>query len=876
MIKKIGALLLILFICPILARAYYQRASVDLGGSSAFPVKSLTYNPGDFLYTAQGNKMCKYSNPYNGDISVSSSVEFSDYPSLNINCLCSDATNIFFIGNTGTSLLIGKLSADMDILGTYTILNSSGACIILTEDTLFIGGYTYSNGNDILLVKMSKNLSNISQYIKNLAGPDEIYSIAYSTAGYIFANAKMGSSGALMKIPVSLNSDTNAPLQEYASGSQTVLVVKGKVYILDSKALHNYTENLVFISSKTLENYGQYSRPGWRTMAYDTAAERICVSVVNDQIQFYADPLIMYFQLDILQPLSLVKNTDPCTFYDVRQGAYIHDMPETISLAIDNKSRIYRGMYYKHSISYNNHEWRSSLRCYGIFPIVYTPASNSLINIRQGETKNITIHGSNLANCSISFSDNAISTVSYSCTDDEITATVRYSSYNTVDGYAGMTVTESAFSLKTHSANCIRLNPSTPDITWAGIDGYISDAIEPETIPIGSTATFKIRYYDYNWHLFNSGPLLNIYDSQGNALIESCTMQLSIGEEIESYKVYTLDKYFSSGEGCYKYNFSAKTQYNVAAGSATEVKNSFFVSNPVAVLSWQHPSYFILEPGDEYDFQMAFYDQYNHDAVEPCVCIALSSSSEYNKYTLNYEKDLQGNKKLYTKKMAPAAGFYKYYYSCKTEYNCTSFNLPVSSFAVTYPPTNIVNTSIQDNSYSASNKVRLSWSASDSDGTLNYQLYFGSSPENLELIHCGKESSYILAGLAYGQAYFWQVEAVNIYGASSRSAVYAFSTISAVERAFNYPNPFNPLRRDTNIVFNMQEAGSAEMSIYTELGDLCRQETFTGLARGANEIVFDGKDGSGNVLYNGTYVCFLRKKYSSLEETDKCRLLVIK
>jgi len=296
-------------------------------------------------------------------------------------------------------------------------------------------------------------------------------------------------------------------------------------------------------------------------------------------------------------------------------------------------------------------------------------------------------------------------------------------------------------------------------------------------------------------------------------------------------------------------------------------------------LAWEHSPYFTNIPNEApVTFSVCYRDNYNNlpSTDYPKVTWWPKDTEQYTTCSLELEQS-NPPEWIYKKQVQLSTGTYYYRYSVRNAELADEYTLEISSFAVSRRPVSVQTTGSSEQKTVSNARVTLEWSAMDPEGTtLTYRLYVGNDTGSLQLVYEGPGTSYELTGLAYGQAYFWQVEAVNIYGASSRSAVYAFSTISAVERAFNYPNPFNPLRRDTNIVFNMQEAGSAEMSIYTELGDLCRQETFTGLARGANEIVFDGKDGSGNVLYNGTYVCFLRKKYSSLEETDKCRLLVIK
>ena len=74
----------------------------------------------------------------------------------------------------------------------------------------------------------------------------------------------------------------------------------------------------------------------------------------------------------------------------------------------------------------------------------------------------------------------------------------------------------------------------------------------------------------------------------------------------------------------------------------------------------------------------------------------------------------------------------------------------------------------------------------------------------------------------------------------------------------------------------MEESGFAEIRVYSEYGNLCWQKTVYDLPKGANEVIYNGKDDSGNMMYNGTYPCIIKKKYQDKEEKDKCRLLIIK
>ena len=74
----------------------------------------------------------------------------------------------------------------------------------------------------------------------------------------------------------------------------------------------------------------------------------------------------------------------------------------------------------------------------------------------------------------------------------------------------------------------------------------------------------------------------------------------------------------------------------------------------------------------------------------------------------------------------------------------------------------------------------------------------------------------------------------------------------------------------------MPQSGSASINICSEFGDMVWQRRFDNLPSGINEIEYNGTDDSGSVLYNGSYVCVIKKLYGSKEDKDTCRLLIMK
>ncbi|MEK9179492.1 MAG: hypothetical protein AAB893_03420, partial [Patescibacteria group bacterium] len=206
------------------------------------------------------------------------------------------------------------------------------------------------------------------------------------------------------------------------------------------------------------------------------------------------------------------------------------------------------------------------------------------------------------------------------------------------------------------------------------------------------------------------------------------------------------------------------------------------------------------------------------------------------------------------------------------------------SFIVSSPPTSFENKSKAaiDGATVVSAEVFLEWSASDSDGDfLTYNLYV-SSPQvvtnsdaikksitfstSKDKIYSGAATSHTLRNLVPGKTYFWQIEATDLYGVSGKSPVFSFKTLDIpVDRTFNYPNPFNPKKQQTRIVYRVNTDQTVKIKMYSEYGDLIYQTEQSAVA-GTNEFIYDGRDDQGNILYNGSYICRVEKA----EGASKC------
>ena len=65
-----------------------------------------------------------------------------------------------------------------------------------------------------------------------------------------------------------------------------------------------------------------------------------------------------------------------------------------------------------------------------------------------------------------------------------------------------------------------------------------------------------------------------------------------------------------------------------------------------------------------------------------------------------------------------------------------------------------------------------------------------------------------------------------------------------------YPNPFNP---NTNIRYQLKDAGDVKIDIYNARGQLVRSFSRTHNAAGYYQINWDGRDSSGKAVSSGVY-----------------------
>ena len=107
-------------------------------------------------------------------------------------------------------------------------------------------------------------------------------------------------------------------------------------------------------------------------------------------------------------------------------------------------------------------------------------------------------------------------------------------------------------------------------------------------------------------------------------------------------------------------------------------------------------------------------------------------------------------------------------------------------------------------------------------------------------------------------------------------SVYAPNTPDIPERYVlhqNYPNPFNPT---TTIVYELPELSAVRLTIFDLLGREVAVLVNKAQPEGIHQIRWDGKNGHGNPLPSGMYICRLSVQANAGNQTyTQARKLVL-
>jgi hypothetical protein len=98
--------------------------------------------------------------------------------------------------------------------------------------------------------------------------------------------------------------------------------------------------------------------------------------------------------------------------------------------------------------------------------------------------------------------------------------------------------------------------------------------------------------------------------------------------------------------------------------------------------------------------------------------------------------------------------------------------------------------------------------------------------------------------------------------------------------ATNYPNPFHPPTQGTTIAYKLADNATVRIRIFTQNGDLVREQNFTragtGGSAGLNEWVWDGKNGSGSVVASGGYIAMIEADAGQKQNVMKRSIAVVR
>lgn len=231
-------------------------------------------------------------------------------------------------------------------------------------------------------------------------------------------------------------------------------------------------------------------------------------------------------------------------------------------------------------------------------------------------------------------------------------------------------------------------------------------------------------------------------------------------------------------------------------------------------------------------------------------------------------------------------GQYEYYFTAKNDYYPNEYVTQSQKLIITERPKNFTvispeNVEVDDEKKAIlDTNIIFKWSVQPgSEGDiLTNTFYYGTNKTDMQQVDLAELTEYEIPKLNPRTRYYWKVSVQNQYGAKlEEEQIYTFITGGNIKKVYNAPNPFNPQKGEkTDIVFYMADSGKVEINIYSEYGDKIKNFSVNNLASGNNYVTYDGRDDRGNILYNGTYLCIIKKKYAGREETEKCRLLIIK
>ncbi|MBK7701971.1 MAG: hypothetical protein IPI34_03285 [bacterium] len=102
---------------------------------------------------------------------------------------------------------------------------------------------------------------------------------------------------------------------------------------------------------------------------------------------------------------------------------------------------------------------------------------------------------------------------------------------------------------------------------------------------------------------------------------------------------------------------------------------------------------------------------------------------------------------------------------------------------------------------------------------------------------------------------FFAEENTGVKEALRQIVLYTTQALDEGREITNRPNPFNPVRELTRILFKPTAAGTVNITIYDLYGTIVLNRQLNAAADQTTEFAWDGRNGQGDVVANGGYIC---------------------
>ena len=174
-----------------------------------------------------------------------------------------------------------------------------------------------------------------------------------------------------------------------------------------------------------------------------------------------------------------------------------------------------------------------------------------------------------------------------------------------------------------------------------------------------------------------------------------------------------------------------------------------------------------------------------------------------------------------------------------------------------------------------SNGLLISWTTDGIDDCIGFDLH---RIENNHTTHTYNISSnntiyeYIDRNVQIGNRYDYYLDILYRNGGKKRFGPYTINYISIPttnQLLSNYPNPFNP---NTTIHYQLATSGSVDLSIYNVQGQLVKTLINEKQNIGIYNILWNGKDNTGQLVSSGIYLC--RLKFNEIEIATQSLILL--